>query len=326
MRIGRRGENGAALIAVLALVATCSVLAAAMVLLGRVHRTEVHTRCAMSASRYLAESAMNRIIWLLTADRELFPDSVPGEVDYDDFSHDRYMADGVIHTMEYMGRTVRFRIEDAVGGLDLSSGSSGLEVLLTGREDDTAVADALERFGDRIDDYIDADDSVTGDGMEADDFEAAGQEPLPRNGTWQYREELMWLPEAEKFLPCDRFGRPVGIMFPQASASDSRPNLFTATWTELTTRGGLTQSEALQVLEALNRWRREKTPLSDTLDGTLYLNLTGNFRLDESGVYRVTVEQAAADGQPSAVLSAVFEAYSGAPDGNVLTFWEWMVF
>ena len=27
-----------------------------------------------------------------------------------------------------------------------------------------------------------------------------------------------------------------------------------------------------------------------------------------------------------AVLSAVFEAYSGAPDENVLTFWEWMVF
>ena len=176
---GGRGERGAALIAVLALVSTCSVLVAAMVLLGRVHRTEVHTRCLMSTSRYLAESAMSRIVWLLTADREIFPDSVPGEVDYDEFSHDRYMADGVIHTMEYMGRTVRFRIEDAVCGLDLSSGASGLEVLLAGREDETAVADALESFGDRISEYIDDDDSVTGDGMEADDFEAAGQEPLP---------------------------------------------------------------------------------------------------------------------------------------------------
>lgn len=324
MRRSRSGEKGAALIAVLALVSTCSVLVAAMVLLGRVHRTEVHTRCAVSASRYAAESAMNRIIWLVTADRELFPDSVPGEEDYDEFSHDRYMADGVIHTMEYMGRTVRFRVEDAVCGLDLSSGASGLEALLTGREDDTAVADALENFGDLITDYMDADDSVTGEGMEADDYEAADSDPLPRNGAWQYREELMWLTDAEKFLPCDRFGRPTGIMLPGIAVTDSRPGLFTATWTELTTLGGLTGTEAALVLEALNRWRRERTPLADSLDGTLYLNLSENFRLEESGVYRVTVEQAAADGEPTAVLGAVFEAYSGAPDGNVLVFREWM--
>ncbi len=341
----RQHENGGALVLVLALLATAGVLVAAITVLSRIHRDEVAAHVQRGHSRYIAEGALNRIVWLIEADRSVYPNDSAGSVDYADYSIDRYMADGIEHEMDYYGTPVRFTLTDASSGLDLAASSqTALDDLATGRTDQSYITDALRIFGNRLTDYKDSDDTIGEDGMEESDYEALELDPLPRNGAMEYREEILWIPDARRFAPVDRFGRLTSVRTVKASAaasdstqnqpgppgsqsSASLPNLFTANYTLLWTYGGLEKEQAAQVLTALEVWRRERTSLEDQLDSDLYNSLTQKFSMTESGAYTVTVTRAAPEGDATGRLSASFEAAGIAgPTSGTLEYWGWMRF
>lgn len=327
MKYSVTDEKGAALIAVLALISTCTVIAGTIAILCGINRIEVDTHCKTGLSRYRAESAMNRIIWLTAADNSIFADETDGVTDYDNYDHDRFRPDGVIHSLDHKGATIKFRIEDACTGLDMSSGASALNGLITNRETETSISEDIAAFSDIITDYTDTDDSVSTDGMESDDYNVINRSPLPRNGNLQYKEELLWLPEAERFFPVDPYGRLTSVMPLQASAIDvpAQLDLFTATYTALITTGGFSPAEACTILESLERWRQERESVEETLDGTIYAELLQNFRQDSSGVIRITVEGAAPDGEPGVRLSAVLQQPApGMPENGRFEFWEWL--
>ncbi len=326
MTISRNTEKGAALIAVLALIAVCTIIAGTTAILCQINRVEVDTHCKLGLSRYKAESAMTRIIWLTAADNSIFSsDSV---TDYSEYDHDRYKPDGVVHTIDHKGTEIKFVIVDACTGLDLTSGAEGLNQLLTNRETDSAINERVMEFADKVTDYIDQDDTTSTDGMEKDDYEELNRYPLPRNKNPQYKEELLWLPEAEYFFPVDNYGRAVSLLPVQESllaSRDSRPYIYTATYTELITAGGFSPAEACDILDALERWKYEREPLEETLDGTLYMDLTQNFREEPSGAIRITIEQSAPAGEPGVKLSAVLQhPPAGVPENGKLAFWEWL--
>ncbi len=322
-------ERGGALLAALTLLATAGLLTVGMAVLSQLHRSEVAQAVQSGRSRYVAEGALNRIRWLIEADRELYPDAVPGEVDYGDYDFDRYLADGVLHQLDYYGTPVEFTITDAATGLALASGDTDeLGYLAYSRTTESSLSDAIAIFQTRIGDYLDSDDTVGVDGLELTDYEALGLEPLPRNAAMEYREELLWIPEAAKFLPLDEYGRLTSVQ-PVAAAAygsgDGLPNIFTAGYTLLWTYGGLEKDEAARVLAALEVWRRERTSLEDQLDGELLIKLEQSFGFNESGLYTVTITRAAGEGEATTRLSATFGAEGvGAPSSGAATYYEWL--
>lgn len=323
-----KDQKGAALVSVLALVATCSIIAATISLLSSIHTVEIDTHCKRSLSRYTAESAMNRIIWLTAADKQLFSDSTPGATDYDSYDHDRYVPDSVEHIMEYRGAVIKFTIEDACTGLNPTSLQSGLLNLQRNRETDTAISDALADIMDIAADYSDSDDTVSAAGMESDDYDFAGFAPLPRNNEPQFREELLWLEGSERVFPIDRYGRLSSVMTLAAAytyGDNQLPHLYTATYTELITTGTLTPQEACTVLEALERWKKYREPLEDTLDGTLYSSLQNTFRRNNSGMIRITITHAAPEEMPSVRLSTTLPMPDNSlPENGRQKICEWL--
>lgn len=321
-------ENGAALIAVLALIATCTVIAGTIAVLCQINRTEVDTHCKLGISRYRAESALNRIIWLNAADNSIFSAAAGTGIDYEEFDHDRFQPDGVEHTIAHKGVEIKFKIDDACTGLDMSQGASGLQSLLTNRETETYISESVAEFSDIVTDYIDSDDTISTDGMESNDYESIARYPLPRNAALQYKEELLWLPDAERFFPVDTYGRLTSVRPVQASqisGGDTRPNMYTATYTELITTGGFSPAEACIILDSLERWRQNRESLEETVDTGLYMELTERFRQENSGVIRITIEMSSPAGEPGVQLSASLQQpVPGIPENGKFEFWEWL--
>ncbi len=325
-------ESGAALIAVLVLLATVSMLVMAMAALSQLAVFGTRSDAEYLRSGYIAEGALNRVIWLAAADGNVYNTTDLSTFDYSEYENDRYLPDGVDRELDYYGVVVRYRIENGAGGVSAAGAvTTALDRLTSVRvTDEDALSDARTVFETRYSDYTDQDDLPGVDGMEAEDYEDLGAAPLPRNGGLGVREELWWIPDGVKFFPPDRNGRltlvnPLGLA---SSRRPAQPDLFQANYALLTNYGNLSSDDARETLRTLKEFRRDRTVLSEVLDPLLFQNLRSRFSMANSGCYRITIENAAVNpGAASARLDGTFyNPGIETGDGKTLTFHDWMLY
>ena len=173
-RIRRKGESGIALISVLLLVATGSLIALLVMSISKTTSFTVLPFVQLQRSYYVLEGMAQRIQFLISADRELYGTPQQLNVDnYSEYDTDRYLPDAVPHYMDYYGTPIVFTIKDAAGPVNLQ-GTAYQQALQQFRnfvdgEDD--FTDLLEDLNYIITDYIDTDNSPTDtNSWEADEY------------------------------------------------------------------------------------------------------------------------------------------------------------
>lgn len=325
MNRARHAESGIALVAALALIATAGLMTATMVIISRMGTLHAASFVDLMRSSYVAEGAANRIRYLIEADRSVYGDTDAQTLDYDDYETDRYLADGSPHEIDYYGIPVKFTITNGVSGYRIT-GASDFDVFTANRTDEALVTDAVTIFQNRYTDYEDEDDDVSEDGMEREDYESYGWYNLPRNGSMQYREELLWIPGSEDLLPPDADGRLSSIRHFRITESGN-PSIYTATYAQLRTYAELDVEQAVNVLNALRQWRIDRTPLEDQLTEETLSAVRSAFSFTESEYYTVRIYQTNADLRPGARLLFTFQADGiGGPSSKVATFLEYFRF
>ena len=322
-------RHNAALISVLCLIFTAGLLTASMLALSQTGTFSVHTHVELQRSMLVGEGAATRIQYLLAADRQLNPDDKPGEVDYTTFEYDRYMADGVEHTIDYYGEKISFTITDAMSGWDMSSDNYESVLKKIAEQEDAGddVIQLVDEVNHRLGDYLDSDDNIRDYGMEVTDYEDADASPLPRNEAMQFREELLYIDGFTKLFPLDKNGRLSSIrLIPPEGMDDltGTMNLFTATREMIDLQCDLSEDELDTVMDALARWKKDKELLSDTLDEELFNRVKSKFSTSESGAYTIILYPP--EDAPRTFRKLVF-SYNGfevdGPDEQQIRYMEW---
>ncbi len=321
-------EQGVALVATLCALFTAGLLAAAVTAISQINTIDVGTTIQYARSAYVAEGASNRIIWLITADRFNYDTVEVGEVSYDDYDTDRYIADGVTHTLDYYGVPVEFTISDVVSGFMSSDVSSEFDYI-TQQEENLDMTDTIEELEYRYEDYTDSGDELAdSSSYEVSDYETEyGIDILPRNASMQYREEFLYIPGFRDVFPTDSDGRFTEFMLIppiDMSISDAEsPSIMGATKLQLMSRGGLEEEDAEEVLEAIAEYRSDNTLMSESLEIDTITMLKQSFSWEESGNYTINIRRAAKDGNPSCRLVLSFTAFSeSGPDDDIIQFLE----
>ncbi|MBR7130957.1 MAG: general secretion pathway protein GspK [Lentisphaeria bacterium] len=322
-------RHNAALISVLCLIFTAGILTAATLALSQKGTFSVYAHVELQRSMLVAEGVANRIQFLLAADRNLNPEDKPGEVDYTAYEYDRFLADGVKHTLDYYGESVDFTVLDAVNGWDMSSSSyqSTIKKIYLDEDAGEDILDLADRVLHRMDDYIDSDEDIMEYGEEAADYESKGSKPLPRNGDMQYREELLYIEGFTGLYPLDKDGRlsNIRLMVPSGSSSLSgTPSLFSADRKMLELMCDLSEDELDTVMDALKQWKEEKILLSDTLDEEVLAKLKSEFSTTESGAYTVMIMPPSDRPRPFRKLVFTYDGFEvSGPENQILRYMEW---
>lgn len=317
-----------ALITVLLLLSAVGLLAAAAAVLCRYTAVETMTATAVTRERYRAESTLNRVVYLLQQDIRRFPARTLGEVDYNDTLHvERWMADSVERELELGDEIMHYRILDATGGDSIAGDSPRTELVerfLPARKDwNTEENDDFLTFLTRLDDYIDADDNNSLRGMEAQDYRHLGIPALPRNGIMQFREEILWVPNAGRYLPPeDGQLRQLMVIAPAELDApervDGKRNLFAVPLSFIVDQCDLDDNEERKVQQALEDWRNLKKPLTDSLELPLQTRLAEQFSLVESGTYVIDIQT----GSPERLGASLTVTLKMAPGLHFLEFYE----
>lgn len=349
MRKRRERESGSALIPVLALIFACSMIVSAVITLSQTGAYTMATHLKLQKSMYLCEGMLNRVQWLITAERARGTNTSMRDFDYADYSYDRFLPDGVVHEADYHGTPMRFTITDAAAGLDFSSRfrRTTLAALTQDASADSTYLDAVQTLQERIGDYVDADDATVGDSLEEDDFAQENKRPLPRNAEFQYREELFFIPGFTDLFPPDRDGRLSGIriVVPETLAVirtqtqvqgrlqtrtspllPQTPNIFGAGDLYLKNALRLEDDELAIVKEAILNYQNDRIPFSDSLESTLMLKLN-SLSWTASGTYAIRIEGGEGAG-PVRRLAAAYTAPDNpsGPSDSVIRFLEWIFF
>lgn len=328
----KHSQSGSALGAAICFIFSATLLTLSVLAMSKYHTFTIRPHLELQKSFYLGEGAANRIQWLIAADRELHSTAIPGQEDYSEYEYDRYLADGVDHTIDYHGTPVNFRITDARSGFDFSSSAwrSTLSQIKSQFNTDTGFVENLEILQDLISDYSDFNDAVDGDGMEAPDYESENKIPLPANTNLQYREELFYIPGFLELFPTDNHGRLTSIrLIPPDNMANLRgtPSIFTADKFQLMVFGGLEEEETEPILEALNLFRTERINLEDQLDIDQLLPLRARFSWQESGYYTVTIQPDAGAGIKGKRLSFTFQGFGvDGPRNEMIPYLQWIFY
>lgn len=286
----RTGERGAALVMVLAMMMLVMLLVGSTVMLSRTSAMEATAAAEMGDSLYLAESAMARACWILMSDRQKHTDRNLGTIDYDNLLEPRFMADGISRELELNGDKVKVMALDMASGMDISGYNPDKQFYAYNEplKTDPDGREELEKFRNLLLDYVDTDSVLRLNGMEEADYAAKDKPNLPRNRPMQYREEILWVPGADKMFPPDDYGLLGGArIIPPAGlgASFGKPNLFSASPATIRLFCNLTETELDKVTAALQKWRDQHTPLTDSLDPGLLAKVKDKMSLTESGYY-----------------------------------------
>ena len=345
-RILRRGESGIALISVLLLIATGSLLALMVMSISKTTSFTVMPFVQLQRSYYVLEGMAQRIQFLISADRELFGTPQQLNVDnYSEYDHDRYLPDAVPHYMDYYGTPIVFTIKDAAGPVNLQGTNfqGALQQFQNYIDEENDFTDLLEELNYLITDYIDTDDSPTDtDSWEADEYYEAGMSPLPRNGAITDRNEFAYIPGLTSIFPVDQDGRLSYIrLIPPANAGvtiDGNPDVFSVTDDWLFYACDLEESELVELRQAIADFHSvDRIPISESLDSdSSVLSKINNYvRWNASGVYTVIIRPAVTDeyGQElekktpgrRLVFTYTPSPTAGATNGFV-QFYEWMFF
>ena len=322
-------RHNAALISVLCLIFTAGILTAATLALSQSGTLGVAAHVELQRSMLVAEGVANRVQFLLAADRSINPNDKPGEVDYTAFENDRFMADGVRHSMDYYGEVVSFTVYDALRGWDMSSSTYQSVLNTISAQDDAGddLIDLVNQISHRLGDYLDSDEDIREYGQEAADYEDQMKKPLPRNGAMQFREELLYIEGFSELFPLDKDGRLscIRLIPPENTSSLSgTASLFSADREMIKLQCDLSEDELDTVMDALDRWKNDQELLSDTLDEELLTKLKSKFSTVESGAYTVEISSPVDKTRPFRKLIFTYAGFevSGPEDQNV-RFMEW---
>lgn len=289
-------ESGIALIAVLCMILVVSILAASAVAMSQYAAFESSTFTGFTRSFYVAEGAAARVRWLLMADRRKHTnrnlDSNSEELD----DSERYLADNVVHNLNYYGRKISFQIEDMLSGIDISGASPDTDLTGLFKQDPTQPIDPeFAIFCAKLHDYADRNDLLSVNGMEKGGYQQKGLYNLPRNNNLQFTQEIIYVPGFDDYFTIDKYGRiPMFRLIPpeKLNIPRGRPNLFASPPKLIKSKCKLSDKEMEQVTEALKKWKTENTPLTDSLEPGLKTKLTTYFSTMESGFYTFVINTA----------------------------------
>jgi len=326
----KNSESGVALVAVLAMLMTVSLLVMSMVVYSQLAGYGIRNDAEMLRSRYVAEGAMNRIIWLIAADNNVYNTTDMVDFDYNEYEEERFLPDGRVRELDYYGTIVKYRIENGMGGISIDNGINNAMTQLTRIRsvDDEDFSEAITVFKNRYGDYTDPDDSINVDGMEENEYEELEENTLlPRNAALKYREELWYIPDGIKFFPPDRNGRmtminPLGM----GSRRNAKPDLFQANYSLLTNYSNLSHEDAMETLRVVKEYKRSPSILSEAFDPLLLANLRNYYTISNTGCYRITIENAAG-GKPSVKMDAtLFDPGIEVDSAFTIPFYDWLVY
>ena len=329
------GESGVALIAVLVMLTTVSLLVMSMVAYSQLSSFGIRNDTGVLRSRYVAEGAMNRIIWLLAADTHEYNTSDLLNFDYSEYEEERFIADGRPRTLDYYGVNVKYRIENGMGGLSIDNGvrTPITNLTRTRATNEEELSEAITIFNNRYTDYTDTNDMVAQDGMEEEEYQELEEDvKLPRNNRLQFREELWFIPDGIKFFPPDRNGRlswinPLYMQSGSNRRNNQKPDLFQANYALLTNYANLSHENAMETLQVIKKFKNSTEPpvLADELDALLLGTLRNYFSTTNSNCFRITIENAAGDAASSARMDATFFNPGISNDGGI-TFYDWLIY
>ena len=169
------------------------------------------------------------------------------------------------------------------------------------------------------------------EGLEESDYEALDMKPLPRNGTIQFREELLYIPGFRELMPVDKDGilSSVRLIPPENTVTISgNPSLLTATKQEIMNYCNIDDEDELEaIMEAIREWKTEKVPLSDGSLDPLLLGRLNNLPRNESGIYTVRISADESDPRPFKRLIFSFQASPVAgPSDKIIQYLQWMYY
>ena len=345
-RMKRRSESGIALISVLLLIATGSLLAMMVMSISKTTSFTVMPFIQLQRSYYVLEGMAQRIQFLISADRQIYGNPQQLNVDnYTEYDTDRYLPDAVPHFMDYYGTPIVFTIKDAAGPVNLQ-GTDFQQALQQFRnyvDEENDFTDLLEELNYFITDYIDTDDSPTDtDSWEADEYDEAGMTPLPRNGAITDRNEFAYIPGLTSIFPIDQDGRMSYIrLIPPANAGvtiDGNPDIFSVTDEWLYDACGLETDELEDLKQAIADFHSvDRVPLSESLtsDSSVMTKINNYVRWNASGVYTVIIRPAVTDEYGNELEKKIpgrrlVFTYTPSPVGGAtngfVQFYEWMYF
>ena len=345
-RMKRRGESGIALISVLLLIATGSLLAMMVMSISKTTSFTVMPFIQLQRSYYVLEGMAQRIQFLISADRQIYGNPQQLNVDnYSEYDTDRYLPDAVPHYMDYYGTPIVFTIKDAAGPVAMQGTNfqQALQQFQNFIDEENDFTDMLEDLNYLITDYIDTDDSpVDNNSWEADEYYEAGMSPLPRNGAITDRNEFAYIPGITDIFPIDQDGRLSYIrLIPPASAGvtiDGNPDIFGVTDDWLVYACDLDENDLEDLHQAIADFHSaDRVPLSESLssDSSVLTKINNYVRWDSSGVYTVIIRPAVTDENGNElekkvpgrrlVFTYTPSPVSGATSGYV-QFYEWMYF
>ena len=293
-------------------------------------KKDSYTFSSLTRSSYIAEGAANRLYWLILNDRKKYPQR---NIDISDDAlqedEERYLADGTPHLFEdYYGEKVKYEIRDAVGGMDVSGSMPQRDLIafMGDLEKDSAERERLEMIGNRLQDYVDSDDLVKLHGMEQSEYLQANLINLPRNRPFQYREEMLLIPEIQQLCQPDNSGRltSIRLIAPQGlQPIGGRPNLYSSSISQIASRCRLTDMETAELEQAFTEWNKNKTPLKKTLPSGFLKRLEMYYGTSESGFYTVLIDTSS-EQQPGIRLAVTFRSQFG--NSSQLEFYEYMFY
>ena len=193
-------------------------------------------------------------------------------------------------------------------------------------EKDSAERERLEMIGNRLQDYVDSDDLVKLHGMEQSEYLQANLINLPRNRPFQYREEMLLIPEIQQLCQPDNSGRltSIRLIAPQGlQPIGGRPNLYSSSISQIASRCRLTDMETAELEQAFTEWNKNKTPLKKTLPSGFLKRLEMYYGTSESGFYTVLIDTSS-EQQPGIRLAVTFRSQFG--NSSQLEFYEYMFY
>lgn len=327
-----REENGIALITVLSTISLMMLLVGATVAISQTQRFATATATQLSESVYLNESALNRAIWLLMADRSQFTDRELTPESEQIIPRERFRSDNQPHFFEVSGISVEIRITDMNSGINLSGYNpvSALSYWNQRAERNGNLRHKLEIFKNRLMDYVDSDELLRLNSMERADYESLGMMPLPRDVAIQFREEVLWIPGGEDFINPERDGQfkyvnltpPRGLHF-----NAGAPHFFSAVPELIRHKCDFTDHELETVLECRQKILGGKSSTEEAFAHyPQFLELIKKqFSVKESPFYTITVRINPEAGIPGRTLTASLRINTSMTN-NGLQFYQWQLY
>lgn len=329
MKSINKNENGIALVVVLSALIFIGVITASIVVMSKVSAYSAKTFVDRDESSYFAESVMARAQWLLMYDKSMHTNRNLGQVSLDE-TIEHYLADGVKHSITMNEIESEFAIYDMSAGYDISgkTPTKNLESMLKIYNDEPDKREEFQTFLNRVKDYVDTNDLLRNNGFERTDYANSELVPLPRNDIMQYREEMLFIPNFTDYFKIDDLGRLSGFTIIPPNGlrySNKQINFFSASKDTLSSKTSYDETQLNLIIEARDRWKNEKIPLSESLDPDVVGALKSKFSFKESGYYTLIIDTSVNTESAKRKLIVSFKGYKSIPKGGI-QYYEWILY